>query len=268
MSGDLRRFLEEDIGTGDISASIIPDIDGRAGIVCEDEATIAGLEEAEDIFSMFGVDCVLFVKDGDNVKAGTRIMALSGPVKGMLTAERTALNMIMRMSGIATSTRKAANILENSGTKITGTRKTTPGFRFFEKKAIRIGGGDPHRFGLYDMVMLKDNHIAACGSVKSAVTLAKKSSFSTKIEVEVSSIEDAIVAAECGADIIMADNVGPEMSGKICEAVKSINERIIVEASGDITLDNLSEYAGKADVVSMGSLTHSVKSIRFSMNIE
>ncbi|MGE0014885.1 MAG: carboxylating nicotinate-nucleotide diphosphorylase [Candidatus Methanomethylophilaceae archaeon] len=269
MNG-LESFLKEDVGRGDATADLLPDVNGRASIVCEQDAVVAGLEEACDIFSIVGADAAALVKDGSRVKAGTRVISVSGPVRGLLTAERTALNFMMRMSGIATATSEAVEALREKDPDILvcGTRKTTPGFRKYEKKAIRLGGGAEHRSGLDDMILIKDNHIKACGSVRGAMERAMKAPFNLKVEIEVSSIEDAETAAEMGADIIMADNMKPADVKKLRSAVRKKNPRALVEASGNITLSNVAKYAGCADMVSMGSLTHSSASVQFSMDLD
>ncbi len=266
----LESFLKEDVGRGDATADLVPDMNGRASIVCEQDAVVAGLEEACDIFSMAGADATALVKDGSRVKAGTRVISVSGPVRGLLTAERTALNFMMRMSGIATATSEAVELLREKDPDILvcGTRKTTPGFRKYEKKAVRLGGGAEHRSGLDDMILIKDNHIKACGSVRSAMERASKAPFNLKVEIEVSSVEEAETAAEMGADIIMADNMKPADVKKLRSAVRKKNPRARVEASGNITLANVAKYAGCADMVSMGSLTHSSGSVQFSMDLD
>ncbi len=264
---DLSAYLKADIGKGDITTSLtVPDTDGTAYITVEQDAVVAGISEAEQVFALVGADATPMVKDGDRVKAGSRIMSISGPLSGMITAERTALNILMFMSGTATMTAKAVEACDGK-LRIAATRKTAPGFGPLQKKAVAVAGGDPHRDGLDSMVLIKDNHIKACGSVRTAMSKVAKASFSVKIEVEVDNVPDAIVAAEMGADIIMADNVGPAITAEIRDAVKAINERILVEASGDITVEQLPEYIGKADIVSMGCLTHSAPSVRFSMDI-
>lgn len=264
---DASGFLKTDIGRGDVTTDLlVSDTDGVAYITCERDTVIAGLREASDVFAAVGGDTSLLVKDGDLVRAGCRVMSVSGPLRGLLSAERTALNILMRMSGIADMTAQAVKNTRGE-VVIAATRKTTPGFGDFEKEAVSIGGGDPHRMGLDSMIMIKDNHIRACGGVRNAMEKASKASFAYKIEVEVDNVEDAVTAAEMGADIIMADNVGPTATGEIRDAVKAVNGRILVEASGDITLDTVAEYIGKADIVSMGCLTHSASSAKFSMDI-
>ena len=264
---DLGAFLKMDVGKGDITTKLtVPDTDGTAYITCEADAVVAGIEEAEEVFSMVGADATSLVKDGDRVKAGSRIMSISGPLAGMITAERTALNILMNMSGVAT---KTAEAVEKADGRIivAATRKTVPGFGPLQKKAVAVAGGDPHRADLDSMILIKDNHIRACGSVKTAMERIQKASFSLKVEIEVTNVEDAVTAARMGADIIMADNVGPEMTGEIRDAVKAVSDRILVEASGDITVDMIPQYIGTADIVSMGCLTHSSHAIQFSMDI-
>jgi len=266
----LEAFLREDIGRGDITTElVVPDVGCTASIVCEKDAIVAGIEEACEIFSIMGADAIPTVKDGVRVKAGDRVISINGPARSVITAERTALNFLMRMSGIATETSEAMSLLskKDPDARVCGTRKTTPGFRKYEKKAINLGGGAEHRFCLDDMILIKDNHIKACGSVKNAMTRALKSQFHVKIEIEVSNIQDAVIATEMGADIIMADNMCPDDVKKLREAVQEKNPKVLVEASGNITLNNVAEYAGCADLVSMGSLTHSSNAIHFSMDM-
>ena len=268
---DFDRFLAEDIGNGDITtATFVPDIDGSAVITCEDDAVVSGLEEATVIFSKLGVKAEQLVDDGTRVCAGTQIMKLIGPLRGITTAERTALNMMMRMSGISTAVYDATMLCRkhDANVKIAGTRKTTPGFRKYEKKAIVLGGGDPHRFGLDDLVLVKDNHIQALGGIEAVMEKTLDLPYSMGVEVEVETLHDAEVAAKCGADIIMMDNRTPEEAAEIYRLVKSINPDIMVEASGRITIDNVADYARVADRISMGSITHSVKAIHFSLSVE
>lgn len=268
---DVLRFLKEDVGGGDVTSSVfIPDIDGTASIVCESEAALAGLEEAREVFESLGVESQLISRDGDRVTAGTVVMSVSGPLRGILTGERTALNLLMRMSGIATETARLTSLIrtKDPSMMVAGTRKTTPGFRYYEKKAISLGGGWPHRMGLYDMVMIKDNHIAACGGIESALGKIAGVPKGIKIEVEVCSVADGIRAAECGADIIMADHMSPADTRALREAARAVNPEITIEASGNITADNIMAYAGSADIVSLGALTHSVKAVHFSLDLD
>jgi nicotinate-nucleotide pyrophosphorylase (carboxylating) len=265
----LNSFLEEDIGYGDITTDlIVPDIDGTAEITCEDDAVIAGLEEAVTIFEEYCIECDPRVTDGERVAKGMVIMRLSGPLKNIITLERTALNIMMRMSGIATATNDVLTACKkkNANVRIAGTRKTTPGFREFEKKAIILGGGDPHRYGLDDMILVKDNHIKAAGGMRNVIDSLKRASFAKKIEIEVENIDDAIIAAKGGADIIMIDNADPKKAKEIASAVRNVSNAKI-EVSGNITSKNAVDYAEFVDIISMGSLTHSVRAVHFSLNI-
>jgi nicotinate-nucleotide pyrophosphorylase (carboxylating) len=265
----LEGFLEEDIGYGDITTDLlVPDVDGKADIVCESDAVIAGLEEAMTIFEDYGAECEPYVNDGERVKKGAVVMSISGPLRNIITLERTVLNIMMRMTGIATATNDVLLICRkaNKNIRIAGTRKTTPGFRAFEKKAILLGGGDPHRYRLDDMILVKDNHIKAAGGMKNVVEILKAGSFTKKVEIEVENTDDAVLAARGGADVIMIDNASPEKAKEIADAVRKVND-IIIEVSGNITAENAADYAKTADVISMGSLTHSAKAVHFSLNI-
>lgn len=266
----IAAFLAEDVGTGDITTELTtPDSRGRATIHCEENAVVAGLRYAGMVFELMGVDYELIAEDGSRVEEGQEVMRLEGPLRGIMSCERTALNIIMRMSGIATAT---AAVLEscrarNPKIRIAGTRKTTPGFRYFEKAAIAMGGGEPHRFALDDMMLIKDNHIKAAGGVAEAMEASLDAPYSMKVEIEVDTVEDAMTAAKMGADIIMVDNRTPEETARFRDAIKAINEDIIVEASGGITAENAPEYSSSADMISMGSLTHSVRAVQFSLDI-
>lgn len=268
---DLKRFLDEDVGSGDATTNIfVPDIDGRASVICEENAIVAGLEEASEIFRLLNVDSELLVSDGDSVKKDTRVMNLRGPLKGIVTGERTALNFLMKMSGIATETNLLTQRIRaiDPDLLVAGTRKTTPGFREFEKKAIALGGGWPHRSGLYDMILIKDNHISACGGFSEMLEKIDDVPDGMKIDIEVTCIDDGVLAAKKGADIIMADHMSPDDVRILREAVRSIDADIKIEASGNITKDNIIDYAGCADIVSLGSLTHSSRAIHFSLDVE
>ena len=184
---DLRPFLEEDVGSGDLTSQIfLPDRDGKAVITCESDSTVAGIDEAVTVFSIMGVKCQTFVEDGDRVKKGTVVIEASGPLRSLMTCERTALNFLMRMSGIAEMTRSISEKIHalDPDLRVAGSRKTTPGFRYFEKKAIALGGGWPHRMGLYDMVMVKDNHIAAAGGMDAIAAKIKDVPEGVPVEIE------------------------------------------------------------------------------------
>ncbi len=267
---DLKRFLDEDVGKGDITTEIfIPDNYGTASILCEEDSVVAGLEEAQGIFKLLNVESKLLTGDGCRVRKGMIVMTLSGPLKGILTGERTALNFLMRMSGIATATASIIEVVrtQDDNIKIAGTRKTTPGFREFEKKAIALGGGWPHRNGLYDMIMIKDNHILACGGIENAMKKAKNAPQGIMIDVEVSNIDDGMIAAKYGADIIMADHMTPADTKMLRDVAKKINPEVLIEASGNITKDNVLDFTNCADMISLGALTHSVKAVHFSLDI-
>lgn len=268
---DLRPFLEEDVGSGDVTADIfLPDRDGRAIITCEADSVVAGMDEAVTIFAIGNVKTKEFVKDGDFVKAGTIVLEATGSLKSLMTCERTALNFLMRMSGIANLTYSISKKVHevDPNLRIAATRKTTPGFRYFEKKAVALGGGWTHRFGLYDMAMVKDNHIAAAGGIENIAELMKDVPEGLKVEIEVLDIDQGIKAAKAGADIVMGDHFSPEDVKKMRELLREINPDILVEASGNITSETAIRFANCADIVSLGELTHSVKSTHFSMDIE
>ncbi|MCE8428316.1 MAG: carboxylating nicotinate-nucleotide diphosphorylase [Candidatus Methanoperedens sp.] len=266
---ELERFIEEDIGYNDISCSIIPDRIVGARVISKEDGIVSGLSEATQVFDYFDVFAATDFEEGSALKKNDVIFILEGGARSILRAERLSLNFLGRMSGIATLTRKFVD--KAKGLRVACTRKTTPGFRKFEKKAVIAGGGDPHRFNLSDAVMIKNNHIAALGLEK-AITAAKRAaSFTRKIEVEVRDIDSAIYAAGNGADIVMFDNMTPE---KIIECIsvlseKGIRENVILEASGNISLENANEYARTGvDVISAGALIHSSRWLDISLRIE
>ncbi|MDR3075047.1 MAG: carboxylating nicotinate-nucleotide diphosphorylase [Candidatus Methanoplasma sp.] len=268
---DLGPFLNEDVGSGDITTDVfVPDIEGKGRIICEEDCIVAGLEEAAGIFGLLGVRSETSIADGERVLGDTTVMTVEGPMKGILTGERVALNFVMRMSGIATLTDSVVSRIRpiDPELRIAGTRKTTPGFRYFEKKAIALGGGWPHRMGLYDMILVKDNHIAACGGIGNALTLIEKSPEGIKVEVEVTNIGDGVLAAEMGADIILADHMSPDETRTLRDMARAIRKDILIEASGNITANNVIDFAGCADIVSLGSLTHSPRAVHFSLDLE
>lgn len=265
---DIDLFLKEDLGEkGDITSNaLFKDEEGFAYIKANENCLLAGAEEAKMVFEKLGCEVNLLKKDGDEVKAGEKIMEIRGKAKSILAGERLALNFLGRMSGIASLTHELTKICrkKNSNIWIAATRKTTPGFRKYEKKAVKIGGGYPHRMGLYDGILIKDNHLV-CIPLREAIRKAKK--LGMEIEVEVESIEDAIIAAEEGADIIMLDNMPPAKGKLAASKIKEINPEIKIEVSGGITPDNITNYTF-ADIISLGWLTHSVKSKDFSLEME
>ncbi|MCX9085056.1 MAG: carboxylating nicotinate-nucleotide diphosphorylase [Candidatus Methanoperedens sp.] len=265
---ELERFIDEDLGFNDVSCNIIPDRKVHAEIVAREFGIISGLGEATQIFEYFDILATTDLTDGDLVEEDGIIFDLDGGARSILKAERLALNFLGKMSGIATITRQYVE--RAAGPRIACTRKTTPGFRKFEKKAVQAGGGDPHRFNLSDAIMIKDNHISVLGLQKAIISAKKKSSFTQKIEVEVESVDDAVTAAQMGVDIIMFDNMTPKA---IIEAVRSLQEKglknnIILEASGGITIENVDKYAlTGVDVISIGALTHSSNWLDISLRI-
>ncbi|MGB8220160.1 MAG: carboxylating nicotinate-nucleotide diphosphorylase [Methanoregula sp.] len=267
----LKKFIEEDAPFGDVTSdAIIPDITCRAVIRAEQEGIAAGLSEAAALFSYFGVDVRRDTRDGEPVVTGKILLSLSGNAKKILLVERTALNIIGRMSGIATQTRKLSDLVkkENSRCRVAGTRKTCPGLRALDKKAVALGGGDPHRSGLSDGVLIKDNHLVLV-PVKEAITMAKSASAYRKIEVEVETTKDAIAAAQVGADILLFDNMTPDSVRTTIHELEQagLRDKVILELSGGITAETIQEYARTgADLISLGALTHTVRN--FSVTLE
>ena len=268
---DLDRFLIEDLSNkGDITSDLLfTSENSKAKIIVNEKCIIAGLEETKKIFKKLRVKTNFFLKDGDSVKKYNIIAELNGKATSILKGERLALNILGRMSGIATETKKLVNIVKkiNPNVTIAATRKTTPGFRKYEKKAVSIGGGEPHRMGLYDAIMIKDNHIKIIGSLDIAVQKIKQKIKYKMIEIEVETQKDAIRAAELGVDIIMLDNFELESTKKTIKKIRNINNNIIIETSGGITLENIKKYASFADRISIGYITHSVKNIDFSLEV-
>jgi nicotinate-nucleotide pyrophosphorylase (carboxylating) len=275
LQDELRRFLNEDVGQGDITTnSVVPQgTETRAQIIAKEPAMICGIHEAKVFFEMLGVNFVGKVQDGDKVAAGKVIAEVEGDGRSILTAERTVLNILMRMSGIATETSKLVKEVQrlNLKVRIAATRKTAPGLRYFDKRAIIVGGGDPHRMRLDDAVLIKDNHIMIAGGVNEAVKRARLSlGFSKKIEVEAKTKEQAVQAAMMGADIVMLDNMTLEEADDTMKelAAKNLRGKVLIEISGGVTPINLISYARlEPDIISLGSLTHSVKAIDMSLEV-
>ncbi|WP_346848502.1 MULTISPECIES: carboxylating nicotinate-nucleotide diphosphorylase [unclassified Clostridium] len=263
----IKRALKEDSPYGDVTVSAIVSPLERAEVdlITKEDGIICGLDIFKRVFEILGeVEVDVFVKDGDLVKNTMVIGKVTGNAGNILVGERIALNLLQRMSGIATLTNKYVKKLERLNTKILDTRKTTPNLRALEKYAVKIGGGVNHRFSLSDGILIKDNHIGYAGGIKKAIELAKKnSSFVRKIEVETETKEQVLEALEAGADIIMLDNMSPDLAR---DMVKLINGRALTECSGNITLDTVTDY-GKTgvDYISSGELTHSVKAFDISL---
>jgi nicotinate-nucleotide pyrophosphorylase (carboxylating) len=268
-------FLQEDIGTGDItSASVLPQHRAvYATVVCTDsnESITCGLEEAQTVFDICGCSTELVMRDGSLVRMGDVVMNVRGEARSVLKGERTALNLVMRMSGIATITRAFVTLVQQSDpeVKIAGTRKTAPGLRYFDKKAITIGGGYSHRMRLDDMVLIKDNHLEVAGSIERAVQVAKdKVGAGVKIECEVKNTEEAICAANAGADVIMLDNFSPSEAESAVSAIRELGTAVEIELSGGINLGNVIDYVkAKPNIISIGYLTHSSAAIDYSLTV-
>lgn len=260
--------LREDITSEDITTnSVMPTATmGEVELICKQDGVIAGLGVFERVFFLLDpkTEVTFFKKDGDKVKKGEKLAVVRGDIRVLLSGERTALNYLQRMSGIATYTRGVADLLEGSETKLLDTRKTTPGMRVFEKYAVRIGGGFNHRFNLSDGILLKDNHIGAAGGVKEAVAAAKKyASFVRKIEVEVENLDMLREALEAGADIIMLDNMSRE---DMKTAVTLCKGKALTECSGNVTKDNIAFLTDiGVDYISSGALTHSAPILDLSL---
>ncbi|MFA5237682.1 MAG: carboxylating nicotinate-nucleotide diphosphorylase [Methanoregula sp.] len=267
----LLKFIDEDAPFGDVtSESIIPDVSCRAVIRAEQDGIAAGLDEAAALFSHFGVDVQQDARYGETVKSGAVLLSISGPAKKILLVERTALNIIGRMSGIATETRNLVDLVlgENPRCRVAGTRKTCPGLRALDKKAVVLGGGDPHRSSLSDGVLIKDNHLLLV-TVEEAITRAKAASVYRKIEIEVENADDALAAARAGADILLFDNMTPDGVRETIHELEQagLRDRVTIELSGGITAGTIREYARTgADVISLGALTHTVRN--FSVTLE
>ena len=268
---DIDRFLEEDLkDEGDITSdSLFSTEKGRAVIVAKEDCIIAGIDEIIEVFKKTGAKIKTRAKDGDLVKKHTVIAEIDGSLRSILKGERLALNFLSKMSGIATETKKLIDKCKqiNPCVTVAATRKTTPGFRKYEKKAVMIGGGEAHRYGLYDAVMIKDNHIKGFGSVKKSIEKLKQNIKNKIIEVEVENEEDALIAAKLNVDVIMLDNFDPKKGQYISNKIREINNEILIEISGGITPDNISDYASFADRISLGYITHSSRSIDFSLEV-
>ena len=267
LDAQLRSWLEEDIGSGDITTNAIvsPEMEATGIIHAKDTGVLAGVSVARRVFELLEPEIAFQEKlaDGAALAPGTVIAEVHGSARAVLTGERLALNLLQHMSGVATRTAKLAAIAAPYGAKLVDTRKTTPGMRLLDKYAVRVGGGSNHRLGLYDAILIKDNHIQVAGGISAALARAKAyASHMTKIEIEVEDLAGVREALAGGADVIMLDNMAPEM---MREAVGIIDHRAVVEASGGI--DETTLAAAGVDVISVGALTHSVKALDISMDI-
>jgi nicotinate-nucleotide pyrophosphorylase (carboxylating) len=263
----LSQFLAEDIGKGDITSNLLPKKKITVKIISRENAIVAGVSYAKEIFKLKGCSSKILKKDGSKIKPNQTIMIISGNAGNILTCERTALNLLTRMSGIATQTNALVKKIPKK-TKLYATRKTAPGLRYFDKEAVEIGGGKKHRLTLDEMVMIKDNHIAIGDSLLSLIKKTKKKY--RKFEVEVENTSDAVLAAKEGATIIMLDNFTPAQIKKTIQTLKNqkLRNKVLLEASGGITTKNISKYGQtEVDIISVGSITNSVKGIDMSLEI-
>lgn len=264
----IMEALREDISSEDVTTNAVMHeaVTGEVDLICKQDGVIAGLQIFQRVFELLDKDTKVefFCKDGDEVKNGQLMGKVTGDIRVLLSGERVALNYLQRMSGIATYTRQVAKLLEGSKVTLLDTRKTTPNCRVFEKYAVRVGGGCNHRYNLSDGVLLKDNHIGAAGSVTKAIQMAKAyAPFVRKIEIEVETLEQVKEAVEAGADIIMLDNMTPEV---MKQAVELIDGRAQIECSGNITKENIQKIREiGVDFVSSGALTHSAPILDISM---
>lgn len=267
VESELGRFLAEDIGKGDATSTLLSRKKINARIISRESGIVAGTKYAKLLFKIKKCNCTIIRRDGSKIKPNQTIMKISGNASSILACERTALNLLSRMSGIATKTNMLKEKIPKK-TKILATRKTVPGLRYFDKEAVKIGGGEKHRMRLDEMIMIKDNHIAVEGSMISLIKKAKKK-FS-RFEVEVEKQSDAIIAAQEGAVIIMLDNFTPQLIKKTIQSLKDkgLRSKVKLEASGGINEKNISQY-GKTgvDFISIGSITNSVKGIDLSLEI-
>lgn len=275
MKNKLLLMIKEDVGVEDLTTCAIIDEThtSKAEIITREDGIFAGLSVVKEVCNLYNLKLDFIKKDGDKINSGDRLLIIEGSTRDILAIERTLLNLIMRMSGIATITHNTLNKIHslNNDIILAATRKTTPGLQIFEKEAVIIGGGDPHRFRLDDCVMIKDTHRDIIGDLKEAIIITKNHiSFTKKIEVEVESIEDAKIAAMAGADIIMLDNMSPYQIKEVLSELNSNNliKNILIEVSGGITPDNVLDYViDGVNIISMGFLTHSVKPLDLSLEI-
>lgn len=269
------QFLAEDIGRGDITttATVDPEVRGQGRFLAKEYLVICGLEIAESVFAHLdpeSSEIETSYADGDEVEEGTVFGTLKGYADVLLTGERVALNLIQRMSGVATLTRQFVRAVEGTGAAIVDTRKTTPGLRLLEKYAVTVGGGKNHRMGLDDGVLIKDNHISLAGGVTEAVQAAKnKVGHLHKIEVEVMNWAQLREAIEAGADIVMLDNQTPEECAKLVQMSRDLNPNVLIEASGGMDLNRVRSFAeAGVDLISVGRLTHSARAVDISFKIQ
>ncbi|MDD3493501.1 MAG: carboxylating nicotinate-nucleotide diphosphorylase [Candidatus Thermoplasmatota archaeon] len=269
LQEDIRRFLAEDLGErGDITSdALLTDQVGEGYVIAKQDCMVAGLAEATAVFAHLGLQVEQMAKDGEQVDAYQKVLRVTGSARDILAGERLALNIVARMSGIATLTHRLVETVhrKNPKVQVAATRKTTPGFRRYEKKAVELGGGMTHRWGLYDGIIIKDNHLRFM-SIREAIRKAQQIG-DLPVEVEVECMEDAVIAAEEKADIIMLDNMNPAKGKLAASEARSVYPEVKIEVSGGITPDNITNYTF-ANIISLGWLTHSVNSADFSLDLE
>ncbi len=268
-NGEIRRFLAEDVGSGDVTAQIVPENTGAlASVITREDIIVCGRDWFEAVFMTLDPRCEVIwqVKEGQRVLAGTQLCRLNGPARSLLTGERTALNLLQTLSGTATLCRQYADAVAGTGTVVLDTRKTIPGLRKLQKYAVKVGGCENHRFGLYDGILIKENHIVAAGSIAQAVQRARELKTGLSVEVEVESLAELNQALDAGADIVLLDNFPLEWLRK---AVEIGAGRALLEASGNIELSNIRQIAETGvDRISIGSLTKNLQAVDLSMRIE
>ncbi len=270
-----RNFVEDDVGQGDLTTLIVVPSGTivEAKILAKEHGIIAGIEETSMFLESFGLQATPILTDGSKVKPDQVVLRIDGDARTLLSIERTMLNLLSRMSGIATATNRLVKKVKQAGfgTRVACTRKVAPGLSYFDKKAVRIGGGDTHRLHLDDMILIKDNHLTLIEDIKTAVKRAREAvSFSKKIEVEVSTTKEALEAVEAGADIVMLDNFSPGQAKSTVELMmkKGLRNKALVESSGKITEKNILEFAATGvDIISLGEITDSAKALDISLEI-
>ncbi|MDQ7786574.1 MAG: carboxylating nicotinate-nucleotide diphosphorylase [Thermodesulfovibrionales bacterium] len=265
----LRRALEEDIGPGDITTDLLIPAEhtSRAHYLAKSDFVLAGIPFVNEVFRLLDPSLSFrsFFREGESIQKGAILAEVSGKTSGILAGERVSLNLLQRLSGISTLTRIYRDLVQGCTARIVDTRKTTPGLRFMEKYAVKTGGGSNHRFGLFDGILIKDNHISAAGGIQKAVFLAKKAHHLMRIEIEVQTVQELKEAIEAGADIVMLDNMSVD---EIKASVTAAHGRVLLEASGGVTLENVRAIAETGvDFISVGALTHSAPAVDISLKI-
>lgn len=274
MDKIIEYMLAEDEGFGDVTSNAVVEKDKtvNASIISKDDGILAGIDIIRELFEEYGIEITLCLREGAKISKGDLLISFRGDARTILLLERTALNLLMRMSGVASAAAEYVDLVRDYDVTIAGTRKTSPGIAKFDKYALNVGGADTHRFSLDDMVLIKDNHIAVCGNPLDALLKAKKNvSFSKKIEIEVETLDDAVDCVKNGADIVMLDNMSGEEVKNVIDELEKLNIRrnCLIEVSGGITRDNIQDYVEYGvDIISIGALTHSTRSLNFSLKIE